>query len=298
MVVRLCAARRFPLSVRAVTAGAALAAAAALLAGALAPAGSARPTRRSSASDNVLPTIYVSYTMNCTFGITDDSGKPVTSIAPGTYQVQITTPKVFADVDLSGTYDMTACKSFVQFQLTGPGVNISTTLQEGDEDYGVFPATFAPGSSYTAVDLNQPSVARVAFATLVGSVPVDPVGPGTGGSGKTSTSKTIIGSTSSTNVSTTVSRGTLAATVNAAGAVTFTTKGKAVSTLKSGRYTVVVSDKSKKSGFVLQEIHKLATSVSSGAFVGKRSISVVLKPGQWFFYPTFIARKTYFLVTN
>ena len=87
------------------------------LAAALAPTGGARP------ADTVLPTLYVNYTMNCTFTITGDSGARVTSIPPGNYQVFITTPMVFADVDLTGVFDMTACKSFTQFQLTGPGVN-------------------------------------------------------------------------------------------------------------------------------------------------------------------------------
>ena len=51
------------------------------------------PSRlRSARGAAALPTLYVNYNMNCTFGITDDSGKAVTSIAPGTYQVQITTP--------------------------------------------------------------------------------------------------------------------------------------------------------------------------------------------------------------
>src|SRR5262249_31967117 len=94
---------------------------------AVVPAGGARTA-------DVLPTLYVAYTMHCTFAITDDSGRRVASIPPGTYQVLVTTPMVFADVDLSGIFDMTACKGFVQFQLTGPGVNLQTTLQDGDED--------------------------------------------------------------------------------------------------------------------------------------------------------------------
>lgn len=42
-----------------------------------------------------LPTLYVQYTMNCTFGIFDDQGRPVTSIAPGNYQVEVETPVMF-----------------------------------------------------------------------------------------------------------------------------------------------------------------------------------------------------------
>ena len=85
--------------------------------------------------------------MSCTFTITDDNGRRVSSIPPGTYQVLVTTPMVFADVDLSGIFDMTACKSFVQFQLAGPGVNLSTTLQEGDEDKELLRAVFQPSAT-------------------------------------------------------------------------------------------------------------------------------------------------------
>ena len=42
-----------------------------------------------------LPTLYVNYTMNCTFSIVDDAGRPVTTIAPGSYQVEVTTPIMF-----------------------------------------------------------------------------------------------------------------------------------------------------------------------------------------------------------
>src|SRR5215471_12155031 len=88
------------------------------LAGALAVAAMLVPAALARRSDQVLPTLYVSYAMNCTFTITGDNGARVTTIPPGTYQVYITTPMVFADVDLTGISDMTACKSFTQFSLT------------------------------------------------------------------------------------------------------------------------------------------------------------------------------------
>jgi hypothetical protein len=60
---------------------------------------------------------------------------------------------------------------------------------------------------------------------------------------------------------------------------------------------VVVTDMSAKSGFILQEIRKPARTVSSPSFTGKRSMNLSLKPGQWFFYATFVGKKTYFIVT-
>jgi hypothetical protein len=275
---------------------------AALAAGlALVPLGRAAPSDISKLSDTVQPTLYVSYTMNCTFGITDDSGKPLTTVAPGSYQLQITTPVVFADVDLSGIYDMTACKSFVQFQLTGPGVNLTTTLQDGDEDYGLLDVTLQPGGTYTAVDLNQPSVARFVFNTASSGSPTAPTGPATpsGGKGSTSAGNPLGTKTSASSAGSPVPlRGTLDASVSSTGAPNLTFKGRSVTTLKAGKYTVAVVDKSKKSGFILQEIKKGASTLAGVPFVGKRSTTVDLTAGQWFFYPTFVGTKTYFIVTT
>jgi hypothetical protein len=109
-------------------------------------------------------TLYVNYTMNCTFTITDGAAGPVTSLAPGTYLVEVNTPVVFGGVD--GGSDMTACNGYVQFQLTGPGVDLSTTLDDGDEQEESQVAIFQPSSTYTAQDNNQPSVAVSTFTTL------------------------------------------------------------------------------------------------------------------------------------
>jgi hypothetical protein len=238
--------------------------------------------------------------MNCTFGITDDSGKTVASIAPGTYQVQITTPVVFADVDLTGTTDMTACKSFVQFQLTGPGVNIATTLQDGDEDYGAFTATFQAGGTYTAQDNNQPSVAHMVFSTTQSGTAPTPTAPYTStGTGTGSQQTGLIGSSSTASHAANIPlRGTLEATVSAAGQTKLMFKGKVVTTLKAGRYTLTVLDQSTKSGFIIQETRKAATAASGISFVGKRTVSIEMTAGQWFFYPTFVGAKSYFIVTS
>jgi hypothetical protein len=257
-------------------------------AGVLVPVGNAR--------QSVLPTLYVAYTMNCTFGITDDSGKKVTQIAPGTYQVYVTTPQVFADVDLTGISDMTACKSFTQFQLTGPGVSLFTTLQDGDEDKDLLNATFAPSSTYTMVDLNQPSVARAVITTTATGSPGSPAGPGTTSSGTSTTAK---GSTQSSLVGSAVVpfRGKLAATVNAAGKLALTSKGKPVATLKAGLYTFTVVDSSAKSGFAIQRLKAVATTLTSVGYKGTHVASITLKAGQWtFFSPG--GHKNYFIVSS
>ena len=191
------------------------------IAGALAMMAAIVPAAFAKRSDAVLPTLYVNYAMNCTFTITGDSGARVSSIPPGTYQVFITTPMVFADVDLTGISDMTACKSFTQFSLTGPGVNLTTTLQDGDEDKELDKATFQPASTYVAVDNNQPGVARVSFTTTATGSASDVTSPtSSSGSGKGDVQSSLLGSSSKSGASTTTSlplRGTLIATVSASG---------------------------------------------------------------------------------
>ncbi|HEY4347713.1 MAG TPA: hypothetical protein VGM80_08985, partial [Gaiellaceae bacterium] len=63
-----------------------------------------------------------------------------------------------------------------------------------------------------------------------------------------------------------------------------------------GKYRVSVVDKSAKSGLVIQELHKSPMTATSSPFVGKRTVTVELTTGQAFFYPTFIGKKTYFVV--
>jgi hypothetical protein len=267
--------------------------AALVVAAVLVPAGSA------ASRDTVLPTLYVAYAMNCTFAITDDGGRKVGSIAPGTYQVLVTTPVVFAGVDLSGTFDMTACKSFVQFQLTGPGVDLSTTLQEGDEDKEILKATFQASSTYTAQDLNQAAVTRLAFATAASGSPTAPSSPSTSStsSGKGTSSTDIVGSATTKSAPAAIAplRGTLAGAVNAAGKLTLTKNGKGVTNLKAGRYTFTIQDGSAKADFTIQALRKTPVTLTGVAYVGTHRTTVTLKPGQWTFY-SYNSKANYFIV--
>jgi hypothetical protein len=266
----------------------AVAAALALAAAAAAPGGAARAA---------LPTLYVNYTMQCTFTITDDSGKAVTSIAPGTWQVAVSTPGSFGGVDLTGRNDMTACQGSIDFKLTGPGVNLETTLNDGDGSYDMLSGTFAPSSTYVAVDGNQPSVARAQFTTaasgtVTGSAGGTSSSSGSGGSGSSGSSSTAGASTGGT-----VTVGALSGTVGSTGALKLTYKGRSVATLKPGKYTVTVLDTSTHNGLVLRMNGKPAITVSSVPYVGKKSVVVDLKTGQWYFAPTSTGKKTYFVVT-
>ena len=245
---------------------------------------------------DVLPTLYVNYTMNCTFSISDDSGKTISSIAPGQYQVLVLTPMVFADVDLSGkpANDMTACKSFVQFQLSGPGVSLSTTLQDGDEDKDTLRATFAPSASYNAVDLNQPSVARFSFTSAATGAAASPAGPASTATGKGQTQQELVGSQAGADAS---FRGSLDAIVTAGGKLSLTRNGKPVKSLKTGKWTFSVDDESKKAGFTVQALNGKAQTVTSTTFVGSHDATISLKAGRWFFFTPKGVKTTFFVVS-
>ena len=263
-----------------------------LLAGALVVAGGGL-----ARGAGVQPTLYVNYTMGCTFSITDDSGKPVTSIAPGPYQVLVASPADFGSIDLSGINDMMACKGSVHFQLTGPGVSLSTTLDDGDNDQALLQGIFQPSGTYVAQDLTPGASARASFSTTANGTPATPTVPySTSGSGKGIT--TTPTNTAAGSASTLPLRGVLDATLSATGKVTLKLAGKPVSTVKAGKYVIAVVDQSKKSGFVVQELHKLGTVVSSAPFTGKRSTAVALTKGQWVFYASVIGTKSHFTVTS
>jgi hypothetical protein len=187
---------------------------------------------------------------------------------------------------------MTACKGFVQFQLTGPGVNIQTTLQDGDEDKDLERATFQPSSTYVAQDNNQPGVTRTTFTTAAS-------GSATGPTSTTSSSVSAGGSSQQSLVGSAANpfRGSLDAIVYASGKLSLTRNGKVVTNLKTGRWTFSVDDESKKAGFAVQVLHGKATTITSAGYTGSHDATVELKPGRWdFFTPG--GKRTPFFVSS
>jgi hypothetical protein len=240
-----------------------------------------------------LPTLYANYSMNCTFTITNDAGAPVTAVAPGTYQVAINTPGDFGAVNLTGVYDYTACKGFAQFQMTGPGVNVYTTLDDGDSDFALFTVMLQASSSYVAQDNNQPTVARAVVTTLASGSPSQPAT--TTSNSATSTSTTP--AKPATTTGTPAVLGSLSGAVSAAGKASLGYKGKPLKTLKAGRYTITVTDSSTKSGLSLEQGNLTALSVTGTRFVGTRSVTLALAAGKWVFYAAPLGRKTAFVVS-
>jgi hypothetical protein len=249
-------------------------------------------TAGSRTAGSAAPTLYFMYAMNCTFAIVDDAGKTVSSIPPGHYQVDVRTPLAFGTMPLVGgpANDMTACKGAPQFQLTGPGVDLFTTMTAGCESDKVFTETFQPNGTYVAQDLNQPSVAHGSFTTLASGTPVVPVVTYGGGKGKPEVSTDIVGSLAV--------KGTLDASVSAAGTPVLKNAGKTVATLKAGRYKFTITDRDPKHGFlVLGPTSKSPTNLTGVKFVGTKSLAVKLTAGKWTYY-TNLGTIRFFRVTG
>ena len=241
---------------------------------------------QASAGAAVLPTLYVNYVgTNCTFTMVNDFGSSVASIAPGTYQLTLTAT------------DFESCGAGLpDFQLTGPGVTVESPIDNGTGAAADYNVTLQPSSTYVAQDLSQP-LSKITFTTQASGAP-PAVSLATNTATKTvttSSSSSPIGSQASSKPAL-VFRGTLEGTVNSAGKPTLTYKGKAVTQLTAGKYTLLVSDHSKTSGFLLQEPPRLATTVTGFGFVGTRRLTIDLSAGQGLFYPTFIGAKHYFIV--
>ena len=96
--------------------------------------------------------------MNCTFTITGDNGAAITvdpaRPLPGAGDV---TAAVRGDRP-SGVADPTlACGGSLSFHLTGPGVTLDTTLDDGDASADQMTANFQAGRTYTTFDDRRPA---------------------------------------------------------------------------------------------------------------------------------------------
>jgi hypothetical protein len=240
----------------------AIVAAAALAAVLLAPSAGARTAANLS--------IDVSFFTNGTITVTLPSGSPVGTTAGSPTVI----PAGYYAVLESGPG---GCTSLPHFVLTGPGENIVDNLTEGEVTNFQYNAYFQPNSTYTWKDDANPGVVYT-FATsgdIQGSAPAVPGHAGIQASTHgTAQSQDVLGSAVAT------SRGTLAGAVSASGALTLSFKGKPAATLAAGKYTLKVTDASKKSGFMLVKAKQKVT-VTGMAYVGKRTATVTLTAGRW-----------------
>lgn len=229
------------------------------------------------ANSTPLPTIYVNYTVNCTFTIVNDDGQPVTQMPPGTYQVVVDTPVLFNNSPGSDV----GCPGWVQFQLTGPGVDISTTLETGCDDYLVFTGTvFAPSSTFVALDNTDPSGTRTTFTTAATGTPPQPNGYGGSIAKKTSlqNSGDVVGSKLSVTHH-------LGAVLSAKGVATLmTSTGKQALNLAQGKTVIAVDDLDAKASFYIQQNGSPPVRLTPEKFRGRKNVLVTFTPGIWKYY--------------
>jgi hypothetical protein len=168
------------------------------------------------------------------------------------------------------------------FTLRGPGVSVFDNLNEGESDHVEYNANFLPNSTYTWSSDAVPGVTHtfVTSADVVGTAP--PRAPG----GLTSGNHTTVKSTDFVGSEILPQRGTITAAVSASGKLSLAYKGKSITKLLAGRYTLKVTDKSSTSGLAVQKLRQRATSVTGATFVGPWTAKVELTAGKWVFKPS------------
>jgi hypothetical protein len=177
------------------------------------------------------------------------------------------------------------CTDVPLFTLNGPGVHVEENLAGGEEISDSGDANFQPNSTYTwKADSNPTVVHTFVTSSEVLGTPPPPAGAIIGAidpyTGKV---KTSTGNDDLVGSELTAFRGKLTAGVTSAGALTLSFKGKNATTLKAGRYTFTVADKSRRNGFVLKTPKHKSLTLTSSTYVGDKTISVNLVAGHWLF---------------
>jgi hypothetical protein len=247
----------------------------------LAAAGLAALALAAGAARADLPTLYVVFHPDRTLSASLADGTPVgstagagTAIPAGTYRVQI---------DNSANVD-------IDFDLSGPGVKLVDNLSNGEELAAAYSETFQPSSTYTFRNDSRPALVWT-FATSSATL-------GTPAPATTTTQTAPRGGQVSTDIvgsGVAPFRGSLLGTVSAGGAVDLTLEGRRLPTLHRGRYAITVADASARAGLVLQRLRRKPETLTGSSFVGKRTVTLDLEPGQWLYYAS-PARKRYFIV--
>ena len=181
------------------------------------------------------------------------------------------------------------------FHLVGPGVNVSSELLPCENPAPVNTVLLQPNSTYTYEDMRHPDLARVVFSTSGGGSSSDTAGSGGGPATAKSTGSVSNSSVVGSGIK--KLRGTLRGAVGSAGRPVLSLNGKAVSSLKSGRYELSIEDRTPRGGFTIQKLHRPSTVVTSPAFVGKRTLVLSLSAGEWMFYSPTSGKHVFTVVT-
>ncbi len=221
------------------------------------------------------PPLYLTFESNGSLTVTLANGAAVgnSAIPPGPYWITFTN-------DFAAERDTDH-----KWHISGPGIDIWTDLNCSDSTIEQYLETLHPSSTYTVQDDYHPASLRMVFRTAAtgsstsGSSSASPT---TGSSGATVKNSDTVGSRTLLPY-----RGALVGAVTSAGKLTLLRKGKPVSStsLKAGRYTITVVDRSAKAGFMLKKVKpsKEPFPVTGTAFVGKRSVRIQLGVGRWSF---------------
>jgi hypothetical protein len=193
------------------------------------------------------------------------------------------------------------CTTVPYFELKGPGVNVSDDLDEGETNNDTATADLSPSSTYQWTNTFTSAVYTFQTnASVVGtpsSYDTSGYAVDSSGTSGTASSSDLVGS-SSTSSSATSLRGSLTGAVSAAGKLSLVFKGRSVSVLAAGHYTVTVTDKSTRTGLVLEHGKAAPVMLATKGFVGKHTMTVNLTAGQWFYAPhVATGSKTYFVVS-
>lgn len=214
----------------------------------------------------------VNFFANGTIAVTLPDGSPVGVTSGSATMI----PAGFYNIVFSGPG---GCSALPYFHLTGPGTNIVANMNEGSALKTANTANFLPSSTYVWISDAFPTIVHtfVTSSVIEGSPPPAPTtGGSTSSGGKGVSSQDIIGSQA-------VTTRTLTATVSGAGTLSLTYLHKSVRTLKRGRYTVAVVDRSSAHGLIVQEHGKRMLNLSGVAFIGKHKTTVNLTAGSWLF---------------
>src|SRR4029078_12494147 len=136
--------------------------------------------------------------------------------------------------------------------------------------------TFQANSTYSYRDDFQPSPFRF-FSTS--STTISSPGSAGSASGSTPTKSGASPATSQDIVGSGLVpfRGALDAIVFKGGKLSLSRKGKAVTSVKTGRWTFAVDDESKTAGFTVKSLRGRPVAVTSAAFVGSHSVTLTLR---------------------
>ena len=84
--------------------------------------------------------------------------------------------------------------------------------------------------------------------------------------------------------------------VSRSGALALTFKGKSATRLLAGEYRFVIADDSRTAAFLLEQRQQPAITLAAPGSGHDQSVSVQLTPGDWFFMPRVLGKRTGFVV--